>query len=146
MTDSQTFHVTVSYQDGPYTHVTKVYAIDEKTSRKLHAKRNWLGCKRQEPTGEKLVGWLQRHGCKLDSSTGPALTVRYDSGTTVETYFSDGLEHREGGPSSVIRRTDGSRHEAYYTRGEFCRAVECSPNGVITHFGLRGRLPPFPHF
>jgi hypothetical protein len=145
MGSEQTSHITVAYQDAPNAHVTKVYAIDTKTFRKLHRTKDWLGRARDQPTGEALGVWLRKHGCKLDSSDGPACVTRYLSGTTVETYFSHGLEHRADGPSTVIRRPDGSRHEAYYTHGEFCRAVECSPNGTIRPLSLGGALPPYLH-
>jgi len=141
MSDGQISHITVGYQDGSHTHITHVYAIDAKTSRKLHAKKDWLGRRRQEPTGLELEIWIENHKCKLDSSTGPARTVRYANGTVVETYYSDGEEHRADGPSTVVRRTDGSCYESYRTHGKFCRSVERSPDGTSRPILPDGRMP-----
>jgi hypothetical protein len=144
MADNQTSHITVAYQDGPHTHITCVYAIDGKTSRKLHAKKDWLGRQRQEPTGEALAVWLRKHACKLDSSDGPAYVKHYLSGTTVEDYYRDGQEHREDGPSSIVRRPDGSGYEFYCKNGQLEKALARVPNGTVTPISLSG--PPLPRF
>ena len=66
MTGDRTSHMTVTYEVG-FGQVTYIYAVSEDVSRKLRWKRDWLG---RKPTGRDLVDWLEKKGCRLDSSEG----------------------------------------------------------------------------
>jgi hypothetical protein len=116
MTGGQTRHITVPYHDGG-VQITCVYAINEEVLRKLDRKRLWLGRHMTHPTGKDLRDWLEKKGCKLDRSNGPALVGRKDDGSTLEKYYRDGKLHREDGPAIVGRCTDGSMFETYFLDG-----------------------------
>jgi hypothetical protein len=144
MGSEQTFHITVAYQDGPDAHVTKVYAIDTKTFRKLHRTKDWLGRARDQPTGEALAIWLKKMGCKLDSPDGPAFVQRFACGNTVERYYRNGEPHREDGPAVVAHKTDGRRYESYYVGGNLQKYLVRSPDGTVIPLSLSG--PPHPRY
>jgi hypothetical protein len=118
------FAYDVTYEAGFGGEITQTYAINEDISRKLRWKRDWLG---RKPTGRDLVDWLEKKGCRLDSSEGPAYIQRYRNGATEEIYFRDGKLHREDGPADVWRFADGTTEERYYRDGKFLKAERSAP-------------------
>ena len=113
MTGDRTPHITVTYRNGR-AEITSVYTVNEEISRELdrHIKK---------PGGEDLQAWLEKKGCQLDSSGGPALVWRFASGTTEEMYYREGRLHREDGPALVWCYANGSTMEQYYRNGELHR-------------------------
>jgi len=108
MTGSHISHVTVTYTSYGVG-LTCVYAVNEDVVRELKRQVN-------KPTGNDLNAWLNKRGCKLDSSDGPALVRQNENGSTEESYFRDGKLHREDGPA-VLTVSNGSMLEMYYRDG-----------------------------
>lgn len=126
MSGDQATHLTVSYRDGSFE-ISSVYAVDEDTSREL-------GRHIKKPAGKDLQAWLEKKGCRLDWSGGPAVVQRDDDGSKVERYYRDGKPHREDGPAIVKRYADGTTEERYYRDGERHRedgpaVIKCYADG-----------------
>ena len=113
MTGSQTAHITVTCWDSG-SEITGVYAVNEDISRELDRRI-------KKPAGKHLQAWLEKKGCRLDSSDGLAVVWHGTDGSTVETYYREGSRHREGGPAFVKRTADGSTCEEYYRDGKLHR-------------------------
>lgn len=109
VSDSHTSQITVTYRDGG-VEVTRLYAVDEDVSRELDRQL-------RKPTGKDLQAWLEKKGCRLDWSGGPALVHRDDDGSMVERHYRDGKPHREDGPAYVWHNDNGTTVERYYGDG-----------------------------
>ena len=110
VTSDQTSHIRVTDSDGE-VEITSVYAVTEEVSRELDRRT-------QKPTGKKLQAWLEKNGCQIDSSDGPALVWHLADGSMGETYYRHGKIHREDGPAVINRGADGTRFEAYWRNDE----------------------------
>lgn len=113
MTGGQTSHITVSYRDSG-AEIDSIYAVNEDISREFGLLKL---------SGKDLKAWLESRRCRLDSSDGPALIVRF-SRTTTEYYYRNGKPHREDGPAYVVRYADGSTYEKYCLDGVRLRKDE----------------------
>jgi hypothetical protein len=111
MTGNRTSHITVTYRDIFDAAATCIYAVNEDISRELDRRM-------VKPTGRALKEWLEKEGCRLDSSGGPAFIWRFEDGTIYEQYYRSGELHREDGPAIVKRYADGSNYEEYYRDGK----------------------------
>lgn len=123
MTDNQTVHITVSYRAGSKrsgVDVTRTYAVSENTLRKLDRKRDWLGRHIKNRSNERLKTWLEKQGCRLDSSDAPSFVMRYDDGSTQEAHYRSGMPHRDDGPAFIQRFRCGTG-EAYWHDGKLDR-------------------------
>jgi len=66
--------------------------------------------------------------------------VTTDDGAVIECYY-DGEEklHREDGPASIERKTDGSLVEAFYRHGQLFRSDAPTPV-IVKHNGRTGTI------
>ena len=103
MTGNETLHIRVTYKDSGIK-ITRIYAVSEHISCDLDRHM-------QKPTGKDLQAWLEKKGCRLDCSDGPAVVWHGADGTMVEEYYRDGKKHREGGPTVVWRFTNSPTEE-----------------------------------
>lgn len=111
MTGDQTSHITVTYRIGS-KEITCTYAISETMLRDAQI---WQ--QEKKPAGEDVERWLERKGCQLDSSDGPAFAERHDDGFSAEAYYNKGKLHRDVGPALVYHYATGSAMEMYYRNG-----------------------------
>lgn len=141
MTSMKNPHITVSYS---YTDVqiARTYGVDEDVLLELAR----LDRDHRKPTGAYLDAWLERSGCRLDSSNGPAVVKHYGTGATVEEYYLDGKKHRDDGPATIFRN-HRMIEAKYYRNGRLHRdggpaLVEQDANGSIVeqHFYRFGEL------
>jgi hypothetical protein len=65
VTGSQASHITETYRDGG-AEITHIYAVNEDISRELDRRI-------KKPAGKHLQAWLEKKGCRLDSSDGLAV-------------------------------------------------------------------------
>ena len=74
VTGGQNSHITVTYKDRS-TETSLIYAVSEDVSCEL-------GRHIKNPTGKDLEEWLEKRGCQLDSSGGPAVVRRNANGSS----------------------------------------------------------------
>lgn len=87
LAQNETTHIKVEFNTVGGTRLEKWYALDAATLRKA---AEWQAGQKTTPSAEQFSNWLDLNGGKLDRADGPAVIETYADGTRFEAWWTRG--------------------------------------------------------
>jgi hypothetical protein len=120
------------------SHIVEWFAVDQEA---LVRAQIWQAQQKKTPGAAELEAWLLTNGGQLDRADGPAVIATKADGSRYEAWFSKGLCDRVDGPAVTDTDANGKCREEWWSKGKFIKEERRANLAAIQGVTL---FPPAP--